>query len=161
MKRAKVYLAVALSLLSFASCEGPAGPMGPEGPAGVGTNWKVYDNIVVDSEDWILIQDADGSHPRYMAEVSLYDLTDEEFEFVYTDGTFGGYVYKDMGVETQTPLPYIVHRESVDDQGYVLTWEETYDFDYAPGSVAFYATYSDFFVEQRPPSMVFRVVLMW
>lgn len=157
----KAIFCIVAFMLAFVSCEGPAGPMGPEGPAGVGTNWKVYDNIVVNSEDWELIQDADGSHPRYMAEVTLHDLTDEEFDFVYTDGSFQAYVYKDMGIETQAPLPYIVHREAVDNQGAYMTWEETYDFDYSPGTVAFYATYSDFFVDQRPPSMTFRVILMW
>ena len=157
----KALFCIVAFMLTLVSCEGPAGPMGPEGPAGYGTNWQVYDNIVVNSGDWELIQDEDGSHPRYIAEITLHDLTDEEFDFVYTDGSFQAYVYKDMGIETQTPLPYIVYREAVDNQGNYITWEETYDFDYSPGSVAFYATYSDFFVDQRPPSMTFRVILMW
>ena len=59
-------------MLTLVSCEGPTGPMGPEGPAGYGTNWQVYDNIVVNSGDWELIQGEDGSNPRSRAEITLY-----------------------------------------------------------------------------------------
>lgn len=141
--------------MTFASCEGPMGPVGPEGPAGPGTNWKII-NIPVDSRDWKIMQDEDGSNPRFFYEIEVPEID----EFIYTDGLVSAYLYTNVGIETQTPLPYELHREEIID-GKVITWSENTTFDYSPGSIAFYVTYSDFFVEQNPPTMEFRVALMW
>ena len=140
-------------LMTFASCEGP---MGPEGPAGPGTNWKIL-TFTVDSRDWKMMQNEDGSNPRFFYEFEVPEID----EFIYTDGLVSAYMYTNVGIETQTPLPYVLHQEAVDNQGNTILWTETYTYDYSPGSIAFYSTFSDFFVEQNPPTMEFRVALMW
>lgn len=156
MKKAFFYLLAFLFV--FASCEGPVGPVGPEGPAGPGTNWKIL-TFNVKSQDWKIMENDDHSEPRFYCEFN--DVAEID-DFIYTDGLVTGYLYTNMGIETQTPLPYVYHREGRDAQtGLPIYWTETYSFDYAPGSIAFYVTYSDFFVDQQPPTMDFRVALMW
>jgi hypothetical protein len=57
--------------------------------------------------------------------------------------------------EVQTLLPFVNHYG--EDPEYF--WTETYSCDFAPGSVTFYVTYSDFYTSLRPPTTSFRVVL--
>ena len=38
---------------------------------------------------------------------------------------------------------------------------QTYNFDYTPGVVRFYVTYSDFKTEATPGTEKFSIVLMW
>ena len=131
------------------------GPMGPEGPAGSGDGvvegWRNI-TFTVKSEDWQLI--GEGNNQYYFYEFPWEELT----ENVYENGVVMGYLFTVVGdVETMTPLPYVMHRQ--DNQGY--QWTETYTYDFNPGYVAFYATYSDFKVQERPATMDFRVSILW
>ncbi len=146
-------------LVAFVSCEGPMdpeGPMGPQGPSGSGSNvvegWRNV-TMTVKSNDWKLIDNADGNS-IYMYEFEWSELTKNVFE----NGIVLGHLYTKVGdVETLTPLPYVFHRKDKDGN----TWTETYTYDYNPGWVAFYATYSDFFVDEKPQEMTFRISILW
>ena len=151
----KKIIGLLLLMIAFTACEGPMGPPGPPGPAGGNGDsmlegWK-YRTFTVKSEDWQLV---DGPEPFYVYEFQWDELT----EYVYKKGVVMGNVYTLVGdVETLTPLPFVLHRQ--DSKG--TFWTETYTFDYNPGYVAFYATFSDFFVDQRPGDMDFRVSILW
>lgn len=130
---------------AFIACEGP---IGPQGPQGYGTNWNVQ-KYVVSANHW-QVRDDEG----FINIFDVRDLTD----YIYTDGKVTAYLVQYPGTkdEVQTPLPYTMHHQ--DNTGY---WTETYSFDYAPGSIAFYVTYSDFPQGTRPGSATFRVVMNW
>lgn len=153
----KKFIGLLLLLVGFASCEGPMGPEGPQGPAGDNGNGIVegWRNITmtVNSNDWQLIDNVDGN-PCYMYEFSWDELT----ENVYKNGIVIGYLYTTVGsVETLTPLPYVLHR--LDSEG--NQWTETYTYDYNPGYVAFYATFSDFYVDEKPGDLKFKISILW
>jgi hypothetical protein len=61
-------------------------------------------------------------------------------------------------VEVQKLLPFSIPHRTFEGSEEIL-WTETYDCDFAPGSIMFYVNYSDFFVSNRPPTTSFRVVL--
>ena len=163
----KKIIGLLLLAVAFASCEGPQGPEGPmgtegpQGPAGssgdgVIEGWR-YATFSVNSNDWQEIANVDGN-PCYMCEFEWEDITD----YVYNEGLAIGSIYTTVGeVETLSPLPYVLHRQGTDDAGNPIYWTETYTFDYNPGYVAFYVTYSDFFMDQRPGNIDFRVSILW
>ena len=146
-------------VIALTSCEGPMGPQGQageDGADGAVEGWK-YATFAVSSSDWQIIDNVEGN-PCYMCEFAWDDITD----YVYEEGLAIGNIYTTVGsVETLSPLPYVLHRQETDDAGNPIYWTETYTFDYSPGYVAFYVTYSDFFMEQRPEDLVFRVSILW
>ena len=155
----KKIIGLLMLLVAFTACEGPMGsegPMGPEGPAGSGDGvvegWKNI-TFTVKSEDWQLINNMDGD-PYYMYEFQWDELTD----YVYEEGIVLGYLFTQVGgIETMTPLPYVLHRQDAKGN----QWTETYTYDVSPGYVAFYATYNDFKVQEKPATMDFRVSILW
>ncbi|MDR2121250.1 MAG: hypothetical protein LBP64_10335 [Tannerella sp.] len=143
-----------VSALLLLSCEGP---MGPEGKPGEGMNWKIITYTVRES-DWRLEGGRDNLNSYYIYEFDEKLLTD----FIYTSGVVSGYRVLNPGQNSEvlTPLPHIVPLGDRDAGGEFL-WQEYYTFDYMPGSIAFYAYYSDFSTGVRPPTCEFRIVLNW
>ncbi len=153
----KKILGLLMLLVAFASCEGPVGPEGPMGPQGERGDSTVegWRNVTMEvkSNDWKLIDYVDGN-PCYMYEFSWDELTKN----VYENGIVLGHLYTTVGTtETLTPLPFVLHRQNSEGN----TWTETYTYDYSPGYVAFYATYSDFYMDQKPGDLTFRVSILW
>lgn len=150
----KKIIGLALLAIAFASCEGPMGPEGPQGPPGENTvEGLLNKTFTVYSNDWQEIPNVEGN-PCFMCEFELNDITNE----VYENGLVVGNIYTTVGnVETLSPLPYVLHRQATDEAGNPIYWTETYTFDYNPGYVAFYVTYSDFFMDQRPGNIDFRI----
>jgi len=142
MKKVVLFIAIALF---FVSCEGPVGPQGPQG---YGTNWKII-NLIVNNTDWQVNTDNNGQNRYYSAHFSMPEIT----SFVFTSGTVLGYLV-DSGV--QDPLPYVRHYQDT----YNNFWTRTIDFDYSVGGMNVYVSNSDFAVDP-PATMNFRVVLMW
>ena len=139
----KIYLLFAIALL-VASCQGP---VGPEGPQGSGTNWKII-NLVVNSADWVVQHDLDGNI-YYSNHFSMPEIT----SFVYTDGSVIGYTVING---TQMALPNVSHFKNSSGQ----SWTQTVDYNYSAGAMNVFVTTSDF-AAVKPPTMNFRVVLMW
>lgn len=144
----KSLLALVVLVMTLVSCEGPEGPPGLDGE---GVYWNIQ-NFTVRANEWKLYDDGDG--PYFMCEKNYNALTDR----VYTDGNVFAYRYIRPGQanEVQSPLPFTLHLE-----GGEYMWTETTYFDFMPGSIAFYVQYSDFFVEDGPGTIEFRVVLNW
>ncbi|PNE29026.1 hypothetical protein BHU09_03905 [Tannerella sp. oral taxon 808] len=161
----KKYLFVlAAIIMALTACEGPMGPPGPVGPQGPPGNGGSGDNVrwkffeyTVKEHDWELVgnQDALGSH--YMYEFKENLLTKEMIE-----GSIVGYRILTLsnGSKVYTPLPYNLSRGERDGSRDIL-WNEQYSFDLQPGSIAFYAHYSDFKTSNRPPTCEFRIVIIY
>lgn len=148
----KKIIGLLMLLVAFTACEGPMGPEGPQGPPGEGggivEGWR-YKDFTVDSQDWQLSDDG-----TYLWFEFPWDEIDE---YVFENGLAIGYLRSAMGsTVTHTPLPF-----SIDCTDGKASWQETYTFDYCPGSVAFYVNYSDFQLDVRPAEMTFRVVILW
>lgn len=162
----KKYLFVlAAIIMALTACEGPMGPPGPVGPqgppgnggSGDGVNWKILEYTVHD-KDWELIGGKDALNSHYMFEFKESLLTSE----IFKNGKLAGYrvLTLDNGSKVYTPLPYIVPRGTKEGSNEKL-WSEYYTFDYQPGSIAFYAYYTDFYTGNRPPTCTFRIVATW
>jgi hypothetical protein len=133
----KIFILFALALLFF-SCNNDNND----------TNWKVI-NLEVSSSDWTVSTDANGLNRYYYCYFDMPEISDAIFNY----GTVLAYYTLD---NTQQILPYVRHYENA--QG--ALWTRTVDFDYSPGGINFYVTNSDFY-DEVPPTMNFRVVLMW
>ena len=162
----KKYLFVlAAIIMALTACEGPMGPPGPVGPqgppgnggSGDGVNWKILEYTVHD-KDWELVGGKDALNSHYMFEFKENLLTSE----IFKNGKVVGFrVLKlDNNSTVQTPLPYIVPRGTKEGSNEKL-WSEYYTFDFQPGSIAFYAHYTDFYTGNRPPTCYFRIVATW
>lgn len=147
MKRLLTLLVAAFLLWG---CEGPMGPMGPDGPIGPpgeGTSWDVSEWTV---NQWTLSGSVDGNNSFYYADLAIPKLDN----FIAYKGNVFVYIYTIDNV--QAPLPYVSHKG----EGAAL-WTETYDYDFAPGSIRLYVQYSDFKTSIVPPTTKFRVVMNW
>lgn len=140
------------AVLIFASCEGPMGPTGPEGEPGVAT-WHI-EKVTVKQSDWKLSGNPGDLKSYYYADVRISQLT----QYVFDYGTVLGYVYLEPDVKNG--LPYVYHTgEEV--AGENKLWTQTYDFDFEPGWVRLYVTFSDFETYYIPEEETFGIVLMW
>ena len=140
-----------LTVIIFTACEGPMGPQGPQGDPGV---YWVTKSFTVNKNEWRLHGDLGELNSYFYADKKLDELSD----FVYNKGTVIGYIQTDNKVKNG--LPYVLHKGDIDNYGELL-WTQTYDFDFYPGGVRFYLTYSDFNTQVRPESETFHIVLMW
>jgi hypothetical protein len=147
----KKLLSVLLVVVCLASCEGP---MGPQGIPGEQTQWKpVY--YTVKTQDWHLIGGENNQNSYYQYVFDEPELTD----FIYKEGVVIGYVVANPGVagkEVLRPLPDTWPVAEGADY-----WTEHINFDYMPGSVAFYVTYNDFATDVRPQAMTFKLMMIW
>ncbi len=153
----KILIFMCVLTMALTSCEGPMGPAGPAGPPGEKLNWKIL-NYTVHADDWQLVGNKDGLNSHYIFEFKESELTD----FIYKEGVVRGYriLPLDKGGNVQTPLPYVVPMGEQDGSNEKL-WSEYYTFDFMPGSIAFYAYYTDFYTANKPPTCTFRIVMNW
>jgi len=154
----KIIITVFASLL-FIACEGPIGPEGPEGPRGSkgepgsGGNWYTT-SITINSDEWELVGGVNELNSYFFIDKPISQLS----ENIYRKGTVIAYIETSKGVKNG--LPYVLHKGDADNKGEFL-WTQTYDFDFYPGGVGFYLTYSDFSTNIRPDTETFHIVLMW
>lgn len=159
MKKLFTFISAMVIAASMQSCEGPAGPegpMGPMGPAGQDGSSFFFINkeFTVESAHWI----NEGSYFSYTFDIP--ELNKEMCE----SASIVVYRYYD---ETQTPLPDVKHhsedKEEKNENGEIVPfsiyWTTTVDYDYQPGKITFYYTCSDFFTNENPPTMDFRLVV--
>ncbi|MDR2969046.1 MAG: membrane lipoprotein lipid attachment site-containing protein [Tannerellaceae bacterium] len=156
----KRILVVFLAMIALSACEGPMGPAGRDGRDGTdgrdgqdGTKWYTA-SFTVNKSDWKLSGRAGDLNTYFYADKSIPELTD----FVFDEGLVVGYIQ--TGTDVRNGMPFVLHQgEAVD--GAEFLWTETYDFDYSPGMLRFYLTYSDFNTQVLPESETFHIVLMW
>lgn len=144
MRRLLSLLVVAFLLLG---CEGREGPMGPDGPPGPGSNWDVSEWSV---PQWTLSGTVNGANSYYYTDLAIPRLS----TFIAEKGNVFVYMYTKDNI--QAPLPYVNYKTDGK-----AAWTETYDFDFAPGSIRLYVQYSDFNTSVVPPATRFRVVMNW
>lgn len=168
-------------IFTLSACEGDTGPMGPTGPQGGegqqgqkgdqgdkgdkgdkgdpgdgGVGWYIK-TFTVKKDAWTLVGQPGEVKSYFYADLKIPELN----EHVFKDGTVIGYfVSTDNGTEYKNGLPYVIHT-GVEENGKQELWTQTYDFDFTPGWVRFYVTYSDFKTQSTPEDETFSVVLMW
>ena len=152
------YLLVAITAL-LCACVGPEGPRGPEGPQGEpgeGANWHVT-WFTIDSNDWELVDN--GPEPFYK-----YTVTGQSVEALdsYTarEGLLLLYVYP-YGVEKDKDGRIIGDQALLPYTRYYKGYSYATDYEFYPGELTVYVTYSDFDVEVRPETFTFRLVTLW
>ena len=135
----KIGLLICVLAMALTSCEGPMGPPGPPGASGEKLNWEIL-YYTVHADDWKLVGNKDGLNSHYIFDFKESKLT----KFIYEKGLVKGFriLKLDNGDNVQTPLPY-------------------YTYDFMPGSIAFYAYYTDFYTANKPPTCTFRIVMNW
>ncbi len=158
----KKLLSLLTAVLFFIACEGPMGPeglegpMGPEGPRGkdgYGTNWYST-TITVSANEWQLKGNPNDLNSYFYVYKPLSQLT----KSVYDKGTVISYIETQPGIKNG--MPYVLHLGEAEGTKEFL-WTQTYDFDFTPGEIGFYVSYSDFNTQMRPGTEKFHVVLMW
>ncbi len=134
---------------------GPEGPMGPQGPAGNGSSsgsgmeFLRYD-FKVTPKEWELVKTDEGEN-YFVSHWDFPELT----AIMCEEGAVIGYMYWDKG-ECQAPLPHVLHKKD----GETL-YTKTLDFDFGPGYVNFYCTYSDFYSDEAPDTETFKIVVYY
>lgn len=165
MKKITFMLFAAIALFA---CEGPEGPMGPSGPQGIdgqdgrdgkdgqdgyGAQWYTTSFTILAS-DWMLMGEPGDLNTYFYADRKIPQLD----ERVYSEGTVLGYIQ--TGKDVKNGLPFVLHMGEASD-GKEFLWTQTYDFDFSPGTIRFYITYSDFSTQIPPEGETFHIVLMW
>ncbi|MDR2361835.1 MAG: hypothetical protein LBD91_03820 [Prevotellaceae bacterium] len=118
------------------------------------TQWTVK-TITVRATEWILSGRPNELNSYYYVDKSISELT----SFVFNEGVVIGYIRIDNDIKN--PLPYVLHKGEADAYGEYL-WTQTFDFDFSPGNVRFYVTFSNFMTgELHPETETFDIVLMW
>jgi hypothetical protein len=176
----KKLILIIVAALAFAACEGPMGPPGPQGLPGApgqnghdgedgrdgqngrdgqGTHW-IREKFTVNPGDWVLKGGADQLNSYYAADFRWLSMTQE----VYQNASVVAYIETEMvgGNRVKNGMPYVWHRGTVID-GKDYMWTETYDFDFVPGWMTFYLTFSDFYTKDNRPTepVTFHVVVIW
>ena len=153
----KIGLLICVLAMALTSCEGPMGPPGPPGASGEKLNWEIL-YYTVHADDWKLVGNKDGLNSHYIFDFKESKLT----KFIYEKGLVKGFriLKLDNGDNVQTPLPYVVPIGEMNGNNEKL-WSEYYTYDFMPGSIAFYAYYTDFYTANKPPTCTFRIIMNW
>lgn len=156
MKKITFFL---LAMLVCVACEGPMGPQGPagfdgkDGKDGYETKWLTT-SFTINKSEWRLMGEPGELNTFFYADRNIPELSD----YVFDEGLVIGYIQTEKDVKNG--LPFVLHLgEEID--GKEFLWTQTYDFDYSPGMVRFYITYSDFNTQYPPDSETFHIVLLW
>ena len=142
----KILFLLSAAIIMFASCEGPAGRDGLNGLDGEMTFH--IENFTVKSQDWKRV--SVGRYATLYECLKNVNVTEDAYEF----GMVNVYMFQwniESNSEIQTPLPYWVQHTDGDN-----TWLEGYNFDFDPGTVAFYLECRN---GTTPPECEFRVVV--
>ena len=148
----------------FAACEGPEGPMGPQGLPGQngqngrdgrdgeGTNWLSIP-ITVTADEWVLKGGPGDLNSYFVAYKPLKELS----KYIYDKGSVIAYIETDRA---KHGMPFVLHMGAAEN-GQEFLWTQTYDFDFMPGEIGFYVSYSDFETSIKPAAETFHVVILW
>ncbi len=126
------------AIITFVACEEPTLDLGN----------KAIRYFTVSSSDWQYMDDQSGLNNYYMYSFPYSKLE----QYICDEGSVQAYL---KSGEYQQALPIVRHHENSRAQ-----WTTTTDYEYRPGEITFFVTNSDF-IDERPESMTFRVVLMW
>ena len=133
--------------------DGKNGQNGRDGRDGEGTNW-ISRSITVTADEWEL-KGAPGDLNSYFV---AYKRLDELSGYIYDKGSVIAYIETDDGAKHG--MPFVLHMGAVEN-GQESLWTQTYDFDFIPGEIGFYVSYSDFETTIKPGAETFHVVMFW
>lgn len=129
---------------------GPMGPAGRDGEDGVVFYRK--DEFEVIQKDW-KVAELNGSK-YFKCEFDYPELTETMCDI----GIVNAYllIEDDITYQRQLPATNAYNVETEENQSYFYT--TVIDYEYAPGVITFYVTNSDFNVDKKPETMIFRVI---
>lgn len=156
-----------LAALLLGSCrgdEGPMGPMGPAGPAGLdgkdgqdgrdgkdGEGFKTLEfTFTVEQNDWEIVKDTPEPYFR-----CVFDFKELESSII-DHGMLT--VYRMLDDDYYATLPITKPHKETNDNGDIY-YTQLIDYEFAPSSISFYVTNSDFFIDEKPDAMDFKVVV--
>ncbi|MEE1183729.1 MAG: hypothetical protein UHZ06_04500 [Paludibacteraceae bacterium] len=155
-----LFIAMTALLCACVGPEGPRGPQGPQGPQGEpgegSTNWDVV-WFTVDKNAWELVDDNDGM-PYYKYTITG-DAVAKLDDFAAREGLFFLYIYP-YGVEEDKDGNFVGYQALLPYTRYYNGYSYATDYEFAPGELTIYITYSDFQVAQ-PETFTFRLVTLW
>ncbi len=106
-------------------------------------------DFIIDSDEWRWY-DPEG---YFYYEVPIPELT----RYVYLNGVISVYYVTVIdGIEVTYPLPYDYYQM---DTGY--RWTEQSTCEISPGMISFITQYNNFDSSMQPPTLKFRVKMMW
>jgi len=163
MKRL-IYGLLALLAISLTACEGKPGRDGRDGRDGVDGLVNYYNvPVQINQNEWSYTNYDNNNFfyatiPMEMITADLYQHSNVMVYREYDAGT---------NKATQTPLPYVRHKEYLADEA-TGTWgfyTETVDYEFTVGKLTIFYTVSDFDYEIDesfvPEQMNFRVFIMY
>ncbi len=145
-----------LAVLLLGSCRGDEGPMGPMGPAGQdgldGEGFKTLEfTFTVDQNDWDAITDTEEPYFKCMFDFKELEAT------IINQGMLS--VYRLLDEDYNATLPITKPHKETNDAGEDIYYTQLIDYEFAPGKISFYVTNSDFFMDEKPETMEFKVVV--
>ena len=157
MKRLIYGLFVVLAVV-LTSCEGKPGR---DGRDGLVNYYKIP--VQINQNEWSYTNFDNNNY--FYATINMPEITND----IYQHGNMMVYREYDTGTSsaTQTPLPYVRHKEYLADEA-TNTWgfyTETVDYEFTVGKLTIFYTASDFDYEAdqqfAPEQMNFRVFIMY
>lgn len=109
-------------------------------------------DITVIASDWIYVSAQGGLSGYYYCDIEMPEINSS----VFYDGVINSYVVFDGGVQQE--LPYVQHNQN----SFGERWSRTTDCQYnAGGYMTFFVTDSEYYGQSSPPTMKFRVTMIW
>lgn len=160
-----------LALMLLGSCRGDEGPMGPMGPQGEpgrdgldgqngrdgldGEGMKTLDfDFTVEQNNWQAIIDTDEPYFKYSFD-NFAELQKNVIEQgmlsvyrVFSDGYYGA-------------VPSVQLKKATDNNGETVFYTQVIDYEFATNTINFFVTNSDFYMDEKPETMTFRVVVQY
>lgn len=150
-----LFIAITALLCACSGTQGPQGPQGPQGEPGEGVNWDVV-WFTVNQNDWVLEQN--GNQPYYK-----YTITGDAMakldDYAAREGLLFLYVYP-YGTQVDKDGNYTGEQALLPYTRYYGGYSYATDYEFVPGELTIYITYSDFQVTQ-PDTFTFRLVTLW
>ena len=123
--------------------------MGPAGRDGEGFKTLEF-TFSVEQKHWELVNDP--AEPYFKCEFEFNELEAS----IIDHGMLT--VYRLLNDDYYATLPVTkLHKETKDDSDIYYT--QLIDYEFAPGKISFYVTNSDFFIDEKPDGMDFKVVV--
>lgn len=146
-----------LAAMLLGSCrgdDGPMGPTGPMGPAGMdGESFCSFEHTFeVFQNDWEAVTNLPEPYFKYS-----FDLPEMTNEVINNHGTIT--VYRVLNDGYFGVLPAVRLCNGKDKEGNTVNYTQVVDFEFANGVINFYVTNSDFYMDEKPDAMKFKVVV--
>jgi len=114
--------------------------------------------LTVGANQWKLEGGKDQLGSYYYADFAIPELTD----FVVDNGAVILYFQNPEESRVKNAMPYVLHKGEFDDYGDRYYWTQTYDYEFWPGHVRVFCTYSDFLTGvDSPDRQTFHLVAIY